>query len=83
MKPVAENNVDDLFLGVERIRGLYVKVGAIEEGMCEKWVVVAALQNLPGATTKHLSITLSQAKSVEDIQNIVVIQLHDYKMGLR
>ena len=44
MKSVTESNVDDLFLDVERIRELYIKAGANDEGMCDKWVIAAILQ---------------------------------------
>ena len=66
MKPVIQSNVDDLFLGAERIRGLYSRAGATDEGMCEEWVVAAILQNLFDSIIKHLSTALMQARSVEE-----------------
>lgn len=81
LKPVAETDVDNLFSEVERITELYIKVGE-SDLLQEKWVKAAILQNLPDKLVITLSMQLRQAKTIEEMQSIVNIYVHDHKTGM-
>ena len=48
----------------------------------EKWVKAAILKNLPKKIVTNLSLQLKTAKTVEAMQNLINIYLHDHKTGL-
>ena len=55
LKPVAETEVDSLFVEVARIIELYTRVGKADP-IQDKWVKAAILQNLPDRTVTQLSL---------------------------
>ena len=81
IKQVNEAEVDSLFAEIERIIEQYTKSGETEP-MQEKWVKAAIMQNLPSQLVTNLSMQLKTAKTVEDMQNIINVYLHDHKTGL-
>ena len=81
IKPVAEADVDNLFAEIERITEQYMRAGEAEP-MQERWVKAAIMQNLPNQLVTNLSMPLKAAKTVEDMQSIINVYLHDHKTGL-
>ena len=73
--------MDSLFGEVERIIELYVKAGESDQ-LQEKWVKAALLQNLPDKIVTNLSLQLKQAKTIEEMQSLVNVYLHDHKTGM-
>ena len=81
LKPVSEAEVDSLFDEIARIRDLYLKAGPGED-LSDKWIKSAILRNLPKDLVKNLAFELRKASTVEDIQSIITIYLHDPVTGL-
>ena len=81
LKPVNEQDVDNLFAEVERIIELYIKAGTDTDAIQEKWIKVAIMQNLPDRLITNLPLQLKNADSVEEMHSIITIYLHDHKTG--
>ena len=81
MKPASEHEIDVLLDEIERITDLYVEV-APADGFSEKLIRAAVLRNLPEKITTALALELMKADSVDEIQSIIYVQLHDHRTGL-
>ena len=66
---------------VERIFELYLKAWEFDP-LREKWVRAALLQNLPDKIVTHLSLQLKQAKTIEEMQSLVNVYLHDHRTDM-
>ena len=82
LKPVTENEIDSLFMEVERITELYLKASITEDPMLEQWVMAAILRNLPKQLTRDLALELKKAKSIDDIHNSINIYMYDHQIGM-
>ena len=72
----------NLFAETERITPLYTKAGTDTDAIQDKCIKAAVIQNLPDRTITNLAIRLQNADSVEEMQSIITIYLHDHKTGL-
>lgn len=81
LKQVDEQEVDNLFAGVERIIELYTKAGADTDPIQDKLIKAVVMQHLPDRTIINLSMRLKNAGSVEESQRIMIIHLRDHKAG--
>ena len=81
LKPVSENEIDVLFKEIERIIDLYVKAGPADD-LSQKWIRAAVLRNLPEKITTALALELKKADSVDEIQSIINVHLHEHRTGL-
>ena len=81
IKPVSESDIDSLFDEVARIRDLYIKAGPSDD-LSERWIKSAILRNLPKDLVKNLAFELKKANTIEDIQSLITIYLHDPVTGL-
>ena len=81
IKPVAETDMDGLFVEIERIREQYIKVGS-KDAMSEKWIKAAILQDLPEKVVQTLAVELKKAQSVEEIYSTINTYIFDRKIGM-
>ena len=81
-KPLSEQDVDNLFAEIERITELYIKVGTDTDAIQDKWTKAAVMQHLPDRIITNLAIQLKNADSVDEMQRIIIVYLHDHKIGL-
>ena len=82
LKPVTEQEIDTLFIEVERIMEWYIKADSKGESMNTKWVRAALIKHLPKTITQQLAVQLRQAQTIDSIYNLVMIYLHDHNTGL-
>ena len=76
LKPVTENEIDNLFNEVERITELYLKASIKEVLVLEEWIIAAVMRNLPKQITKDLAMELKKATSLDDIHNTINVYMH-------
>lgn len=69
LKQLNDNEVDLLFMGIERPMGWYIKVCAEGESMNNKWVRAALIKSSPKDITQHLGIPLRKAGAVDAVYN--------------
>ena len=82
LKPVSENDIDSLFMEVERITVLYLKASVSEDPMLEQWVVAAIMRNLPKQLTRDLALELKKANRIDDIHICINIYMYDHQTGM-
>ena len=81
LKPVNESEIDSLFDEVARIKDLYIKAGPSDD-LSERWIKSAVLRNLPKELVKNLAFELKKVNTIDEIQSIITIYLHDPMTGL-
>ena len=81
LKPVSETEIDSLFDEVARIKDLYIKAGPSND-LSERWIKSAILRHLPKELVKNMAFELKKADTIEDIQSLITIYLHDPITGL-
>ena len=74
--------IDQLFHDVERICDLYIKAGSEDDPNLNRWVKACVMQNLPDRVVTSLALELKNVDSVEAMQILVNIMLHDHKNGI-
>ena len=82
LKQIAEQEIDNLFIEIERLTEWYIKADGQGEAMNAKWVRAALIKNLPKSITRHLAIPLRQAQTIDAVYNLMKIYLHDHNTGL-
>ena len=80
-KPVSESDINSLFDEVARIKDLYIKAGPADD-LSEIWIKSAILRNLAKDLIKNMAFELKKADTIEDIQSLIIIYLHDPITGL-
>ena len=80
LKLVAENELDTLFNGIERITDLHAQTGTTEN-LSEQWVKAAILKISPIKIAKYLAIDLRKAISSDEMQHIINVYMHDHRIG--
>ena len=81
LKPAFEADINNLFDEVARIRDLYLKAG-LGDDLSDRWIKSVILRNLPKDLVKNLAFELRKADTIEDIQSLITIYLHDPVTGL-
>ena len=81
LKPVTESEIDGLFDEIARIKDLYIKAGPSDD-LSDRWIKSAVLRNLLKDLVKNLAFELKKADTIEDIQSLITIYLHDPLTGL-
>ena len=81
LKPVTEAEIDSLFDEVARIKDFYIKAGPSDD-LSDRWIKSAVLRNLPKELVKNIAFELKKANTIEDIQSLIIIYLHDPITGL-
>ena len=79
LKPVAGNDIDSLFLEVERLIDLYLKASVSEDPMLGQWIMAAILRNLPKQLTRDLALELKKATRIDDIHNTINIYMYAHQ----
>ena len=82
LKLVSENDIDSLFMEVERITERYLKASIKEDPMLEQWIMAAILRNLPKQLTRDLALELKKVTSIDDIHNSINIYMYDHQIGM-
>ena len=82
LKPVTEQDIDNLSIDIGRLIEWYIKADSQGEAMNANWVRAAFIKNLPRSITQHLAIQLRQAQTIDAVYNLVKIYLHDHSTGL-
>ena len=81
LKLVTEGEIDSFFDDVARINEFCIKAGPSDD-LSDRRIKSAVLRNLPTELVKHMAFELKKADSIEDIQSLITIYLHDPITGL-
>ena len=81
LKPVSETEIDTLFNDIEMIIDLYVKVGPVDD-LSEEWIRAAVLKYIPEKIATTLALEVRKATTVEEMQSLISIDMHDHRAGL-
>ena len=76
LKPVTEAEIGSSFDEVARINDFCNKAGPADD-LSDRWIKSAVLRNLPKDLVKNMAFELKKANTVEDIQSLITIYLHD------
>ena len=82
LKFVGENEIDTLFIEIERITDLYAKTGT-RENLSDQWIRAAILKHIPDKIAKDLAIDLRKVTSADEMQHIINVYMHDHRTGLQ
>lgn len=81
-KRVAENDIDQLFAHIERIRDLYIKAGTDINDILDKLIRAAVLRNLFDSIFKLHAMELKKADNIEEMHSIFNTYQFDHSIGL-
>ena len=82
LKRIVENDIDQVFADIERIRDLYAKAGTDDNDISDKWIRAAVLRNLPDSIFKLHAMELKKADNIEEMHSIINAYQFDHSTGL-
>lgn len=81
IKQVGDADVDTFFNEIDRITELYAKIEPSYD-LSDKRIPAAITRNLPERITTNFAMDIRKATTIEEMQSVVNVYLHDNRIGL-